>query len=215
MKATHLFGSLLFVMVLTMLNTGCANFGKRAECWFSSDRYYANGVVIREDYLDRNDYNLEHKYVGQMDKVEYITIHNTWNVAPAYRERAYLNNRQDGVYISFQYAVDETEAIEIMPPGERGWHAGDGRNGDGNAKSIGIEICRSRCVGDEEELYRQAEENAVHLAAYLLYKYQLGIERLRKHQDWSGKNCPHRILDENRWEEFKGRVKESLDELND
>jgi len=167
------------------------------------------GVTLRKDLLERNEYNLKYKYGPPMPKVDFITIHNTWNDAPAVNERDYLNKRHDDVYISFHFAVDEKEAVQILPLDVCGWHAGDG-NGKGNRASIGIEICRSRCVGKDEPLYRGAEENGVRLAAWLLNKYNLPLSALRKHQDWSGKYCPHRILDEHRWESFKTRVGEAM-----
>lgn len=166
---------------------------------------HPEGLVVREDLLERNSYNLTYKYGRPMPKVEYITIHNTWNFSPAVNERNYLDRRRDNQYISYHYAVDETEAIQILPLDVSGWHAGDG-NGKGNRASIGIEICRSRCVGSDEALYRRAEENGVKLAAWLLVRHRLPLAALRKHQDWSGKNCPHRILDEGRWESFRQRV---------
>lgn len=39
--------------------------------------------------------------------------------------------------------IDETEAIECIPLNEVAWHAGDGANGTGNRKSIGLQICES------------------------------------------------------------------------
>lgn len=36
---------------------------------------------------------------------------------------------------------------------------------------------------------------------------------MKKHQDWSGKYCPHRILGENRWESFKQRIQAELNKL--
>ena len=161
--------------------------------------------VVREDLLDRNDYNLKYKYGPPLRKVEFITIHNTWNYGPAASEREYLNRRRDNTCISFHFAVDEKEAVQILPLDVCGWHAGDG-NGKGNRASIGVEICRSRCVGADDELYRRAEENGVKLAARLLRRFDLPVSALRKHQDWSGKYCPHRILEEGRWESFKARV---------
>lgn len=168
-----------------------------------------DGLTVREDLLDRNEYNLKYKYGPPMPKVEYVTIHNTWNFGPAANERDYLNKRHDNTYISFHFAVDEKEAVQALPLDVCGWHAGDG-SGKGNRASIGVEICRSRCVGKEEELYRRAEENGVKLAAWLLDKYRLPLSALRKHQDWSGKYCPHRILEEQRWESFKARVGEAM-----
>ncbi|MDR0931531.1 MAG: N-acetylmuramoyl-L-alanine amidase [Victivallales bacterium] len=167
------------------------------------------GLLIREDLLDDNSYNRKYKYGNAMPKVEYITIHNTANDASARVERAYLNRRRDNVHLSYHFAVDEKEAIQILPYDINGWHAGDG-NGKGNRASIGVEICRSLCDGKDEQLYRRSEENGVKLAAYLLRRLKLPVSALRKHQDWSGKNCPHRILTEKRWESFKQRVRKAM-----
>lgn len=43
----------------------------------------------------------------------------------------------------------------------------------------------------------------------------LGIERVKKHQDWSGKYCPHRILSEERWDSFLKRIENAMNEKND
>uniref|UniRef100_UPI003FA52EDB peptidoglycan recognition protein family protein n=1 Tax=Lysinibacillus sp. 54212 TaxID=3119829 RepID=UPI003FA52EDB len=72
------------------------------------------------------------------------------------------------------------------------------------------EICYSKSGG---ERYEKAEENAVQYIAKLLYQHGWGIDRVKKHQDWSGKYCPHRILSEGRWESFKQRVQVSLNNL--
>lgn len=167
------------------------------------------GLRIREDLLEKNSYNRKYKYGNPMPKVRFITIHNTANVGSAVRERNYLNNRRDNSYLSYHFAVDENEAIQVLPLDVNGWHAGDGQ-GAGNRASIAIEICRSRCTGKDEVLYRRAEANGVKLAAFLLRKFNLPLSALRKHQDWSGKNCPHRILDEKRWESFRRRVGEAM-----
>ncbi|MDD3118316.1 MAG: N-acetylmuramoyl-L-alanine amidase [Victivallales bacterium] len=197
----------LFVgAVLAALLTGC-----RSVQQHQPEVTYRYGVPVRQAILDPNEYNLAHKYGPKFEKVDYITIHNTWNYAPALFERTYLNNRRDGASISFHFAVDEKEALQVLPLDTRAWHAGDG-NGPGNGRSIGIEICRSRCIGDDEPLYRQAEENGAHLAASLLDQYQLPMSCLRKHQDWTGKYCPHRILSEHRWESFKAHVKQIRNE---
>ncbi|HJA41202.1 MAG TPA: N-acetylmuramoyl-L-alanine amidase, partial [Firmicutes bacterium] len=57
------------------------------------------------------------------------------------------------------------------------------------------EICYSKSGG---ERYVKAEENAVQLVAYLLKKYKLPISRVKQHNFWSGKDCPHRIRKEGR-----------------
>jgi N-acetylmuramoyl-L-alanine amidase CwlA len=202
-------GCLVVVLSLScLLVAGCGTPGLRARlgCAFRADRICRHGVVIREELLDDNAYNRRYKLPGPMPEVRYVTIHNTANNASAQDERDYLNRRRDRKYISFHYAVDETEAIRIIPHDQHAWHAGDGRNGKGNRQSIGVEICRSTCTGDRDTLYRRSEANAVRLTAWLLEELNLSVNDLRMHQDWSGKFCPHRILGEKRWEQFKAAV---------
>lgn len=69
---------------------------------------------------------------------------------------------------------------------------GDGGNGTGNRKSISIEICYSLSGG---ERFDQAERLAAEYIAMLLNERGWGLDRVKKHQDWSGKYCPHRTLD--------------------
>lgn len=70
-------------------------------------------------------------------------------------------------------------------------------------KSIGIEICYSKSGG---ERFDKAERLAAEYVAYLLKQYGWGIDRVKKHQDWSGKYCPHRTLDRG-WQRFLNMVK--------
>ena len=73
-------------------------------------------------------------------------------------------------------------------------------------RSVGVEICRSVFRGENAWLYRRAKENATTLAAALLRVLKLTPAELRMHRDWSGKYCPHRILEENSWDDFVSRV---------
>lgn len=140
---------------------------------------------------------------------QYITIHNTWNDASALSEVAYMSGNKNAT--SFHVAIDDKHAVEAIPFSRNAWHAGDGSRGDGNRKSIGIEICYSKSGGDK---YRQAEANAIEYIAHLLKQYGWGIDRVKWHKDWSGKNCPHRILDEGRASAFRGAIARKLAELN-
>ncbi len=165
-----------------------------------------NGLPIRQAQIEQNEYNLE-KY-AEVPEIKLITIHNTAEPYTAMQERTRVNLRTSSV-TSFQFAVDENEAVQILPDNTHGWHAGDG-HGQGNMASIGIEICRSQCIGPDNDLYTGAEENAVKLVAYLLKKYNLTVDDLRMHYDWTKKHCPHRILDAQSWDSFKARVAEAL-----
>lgn len=137
-------------------------------------------------------------------KIEYITAHNTANDAFAVNEIAYMgsNNNQT----SFHFAVDHANFIQGIETNRSAWHAGDGGNGKGNRNSIGVEICFSRSGGAR---FSQAEKNGAKLIAYLLHKHNLPISRLKKHQDWSRKYCPHRTLDLG-WNRFVNMVKVEL-----
>ena len=134
----------------------------------------------------------------------FVTIHNTAEPFSAIDERLRVVYRRK-IPTSFHFAVDERRCIQLLPLDRHGWHAGDGE-GDGNMRSVGIEICRSVFRGKNDWLYRRAEENATLLAAALLRVLKLTPAALRMHRDWSGKYCPHRILEENSWETFVARV---------
>ena len=150
----------------------------------------------------------DHRTYGKMDW-QYVTIHNTANRMPAKNEVSYVHSKQGEV--TYHFAIDDKECIQLLPLNKSAWHAGDGR-GNGNTKSVAIEICYSLDKGDKR--YPIAEDNASHKAAELLYSKGFGVDRLKKHQDWSGKYCPHRMLDNNGWGTFKKKVQGYLDELN-
>ena len=138
---------------------------------------------------------------------QYITIHSTGNPkSTARNERAWLTNPSNTVTASYHIVVDEKEAIEVLPLNEVAWHAGDGRNGTGNRKSIGIEICES---GDGAKTLA----NAVRLVAKLLKERGWGVDRLKRHYDWSKKICPRIFYDNGRWtgwEQFKDAVQREI-----
>lgn len=141
-------------------------------------------------------------------KPEYITIHSTGNLeSTARNERGWLVNPKNSRQASWHICVDENGAIEAIPLSEVAWHAGDGA-GPGNMKSISIEICES---GDRAKTL----ENAAALTARLLREKGWGVERLKRHYDWSGKICPRIFYDEGTWagwEQFKLAVQKILKE---
>ena len=158
-------------------------------------------VKIVQDLISPSKYETQCPYAMNP---QYITIHNTANDASALNEIAFMKRNN---YNSYHFAVDDVEARQGLPLDRNNFSCGDGVNGTGNRKSIAIEICYSKSGGAR---YVQAEENCVQLVAYLLKKYGLGVDRVKKHQDWSGKYCPHRILAENRWESFKNRIRQAM-----
>ena len=49
------------------------------------------------------------------------------------------------------------------------------------------------------------------MTAKLLKDYGWGIDKVTKHKDYSGKHCPHRILDEYGWDNFLALVQTYLE----
>lgn len=132
-----------------------------------------------------------------------IVVHNTANDASARNEIAYMTNND--YETSFHYAVDDVEIVQGIEEDRNAWHAGDG-NGVGNREGIGIEICYSLSGG---ERFDKAEDNAVDLIVDIMNRYGFSIEQVTKHQDYSGKYCPHRTLD-NGWESFINKIQNRL-----
>ena len=132
-----------------------------------------------------------------------IVVHNTANDASARNEVQYMigNNNQ----VSFHYAVDDKEIVQGIPENRNAWHAGDG-NGKGNREGLSVEICYSKSGGDR---FIKAEQNAAKFIAELLKARGWGIDKVTKHQDYSGKYCPHRTLDMG-WQRFLNMVSAEL-----
>ena len=162
-------------------------------------------IAVKKNLVSEAKYAL--KCPNHMD-AEYITIHNTYNDASAANEVSYMIGNTSST--SFHFAVDDKEVRQGIPTDRNAWHTGDGTNGTGNRKSIGVEICYSKSGGPK---YRAAEKLAIKFVAQLLKERGWGIDRVRKHQDWSGKYCPHRILDEGRWNEVKAAIDAELKAL--
>lgn len=135
---------------------------------------------------------------------EFIVIHNTDNDASAKNEIAYMQRNDNKV--SFHIAVDDVEAIQGLPLDRSAYHAGDG-NGIGNRKGIAVEICYSLSGG---ERFLRAQENAAILTALMLIERGWDISHVKKHQDFSGKYCPKRTMDELGWNNFLAKVKDYM-----
>jgi len=140
---------------------------------------------------------------------EFIVVHNTANDASAMNEVSYMVRNNDKV--SFHYAVDDREIVQGIPDDRNAWHAGDGENGPGNRKGLSVEICYSKSGGDR---FKEAEKLAAKFIAYKLNEKDWGIDRVKKHQDFSGKYCPHRTLDMG-WQRFLNMVQAELENLNE
>ncbi|MFQ9799234.1 MAG: N-acetylmuramoyl-L-alanine amidase family protein [Clostridia bacterium] len=136
---------------------------------------------------------------GTKRTVQYVVIHETGNTDPgtgASNHARLLASGENGS-TSWHYTVDDHEIYQHLPDNEVGWHCGDGREGPGNQTGIGIELCVNP-EGDFDSTF----DNAARLTAYLLEAYELTLQDVRQHYDFSGKDCPEQIREQNRWEEF-------------
>lgn len=132
-----------------------------------------------------------------------IVVHNTANDATARNEIAYMTN--NNYETSFHYAVDDKEIVQGIEENRNAWHASDG-NGKGNREGIAIEICYSKSGGDR---FIKAEKLAVDLIVDILKRYNWGVDKVTKHQDYTNKYCPHRTLDMG-WDRFIKMIEEKL-----
>lgn len=80
------------------------------------------------------------------------------------------------------------------------------RNGKGNRNYIAMEICYSLNGGPR---FINAEKKAAKEVANLLKQYGWGIDKVKKHQDFSNKYCPHRTLDMG-WQRFLNMIQAEL-----
>ena len=158
-------------------------------------------MEIIKNLIDNNKYNIKCPYEMNPD---FIVVHNTANDATARNEVEYMKNNNNTV--SFHYSIDDKEIVQGIEENRNAWHAGDGRNGKGNRHGIAIEICYSKSGGERFDL---AEKNAVKFIAEKLKEKGWGIDKVKKHQDFNGKYCPHRTLDLG-WERFLNMIREEL-----
>ena len=161
-------------------------------------------ITLKQNLVAKTKYEIKCPYTM---KPEFIVVHNTANDASAENEIKYMisNNNQ----VSFHIAVDDKEAIQGLPLDRNAWACGDGANGSGNRKGIQIEICYSKSGGSR---FTKAEQNAAKLIAQMLHERGWDVSKVKKHQDFSGKYCPHRTLDIG-WASFVNMVKSELNAL--
>ncbi|PAD85003.1 hypothetical protein CHH57_01445 [Niallia circulans] len=173
-------------------------------------------IKIKEMLVSSSKYSIKCPY--SMD-AEYITFHNTANDASAQNEVKYMigNNSE----VSFHFAIDDKEVVQGLPLNRNAWHTGDSSEGDGNRKSIGIEVCYSKSGGEK---YKKAEALAIKFIAQLLHERNWGVDKVRTHKSWTEigvkkgystyvKNCPHRVLDAGRWNEVLKAIENELKAL--
>lgn len=234
--------------------------------------YTLNGVKIREKIIPDGTrwqdpekakeagfkagdlYKQNQKLSGNTGTAKWVTIHNTGDFANVvdggeqYTRATYNENMRSA---RVHFYVDETGAWQNLKAGtglckadpigsaEVSWHSGDGSTADGgNMTSLSMELIMGTSSANDKVTY----DNGAKIAAWLLWRHKLGIEKLVTHTYWvnksagksfsdtdeqccnlvSGKKwCPTYIFGSTNhstalknWKAFKSLVGSYLDELN-
>lgn len=163
-------------------------------------------MKITEDLIKEGNINRP----GNGNSCRYITIHDTANKkkgANAAAHAKYIKTVKD--LTSWHYTVDDTEIYRHIPDEEKSYHTSDKF---ANENSISVELC----VNDDGD-FEKTLENAAFLVRDLKQKHGIGDQNIRRHYDWTGKNCPASIMNGG-WEEFLAKCRDeeksiSIDEL--
>jgi len=183
------------------------------SCLWPKRTYATEGVILKQAF----DLEVIHQIIpeghqnrpGIKREIRYLVLHETDNFlssADAKNHADYLCDNTTDIN-SWHYTVDENIIYHHLPDEEVGWHAGDKQNeGGGNMNGVGIEMCVN-----EGSDFSKTLDNAAKLIAVLMDEYDLEIEDIKKHQDFSGKNCPSHLLDEEKWNVFLKQIERYVD----
>ena len=159
-------------------------------------------MEIKQNLVTAGKYSIKCPYERTP---QFYVVHNTYNDAAASNEVAYMIRNDNKV--SFHYAIDDVEVVQGLLENRSAFASGDGGKGQGNLYGIHVEICYSKSGGDK---FIKAEQNAAKFIADGLRAHGWGIDKVKKHQDFADKYCPHRTLDMG-WQRFLNMVQANLD----
>lgn len=179
-------------------------------------------LFINYNYTKRSsrkiDYIVIHYTAGTTSRngAAYNTIKNTFNKA--------------STKASAHYVIDDYNIYNCVENNNVAWHCGANKYIHPlcrNSNSIGIEICSNH---DNFKGYNstpstdsgwyitpKSKTNAAKLTAYLLQEYNLSIDKVIRHYDVTGKDCPSPWVDNNKegyvgWTKFLEEVKRYMNE---
>ena len=110
---------------------------------------------------------------------------------------------------SAHYIVDDKVIIRCIPEDEMAYHVGAkaytawskaNLGLSPNSKTIGIEICVN-----SDGLFWQTYSNTCRLCADIMKRHGWKIDRLIRHYDVTGKNCPAFLMDDVKANKYMGR----------
>lgn len=145
-------------------------------------------------------------------KIEYIVMHyDANNGATAYNNTKYFKSTYRGA--SAHAFVDETSIWQSVNWRDIAWSVGANKYihpSARNENTINIELC-SRVSNGMYYIPEQTFKNGAELAAYLLKAYGLGIDKLIRHYDVTGKQCPEPFVrNQSEWGRFRTEVNDLM-----
>ena len=153
----------------------------------------------------------------------YIVVHYVGAVSTAKNNAVYYSREK--LQASAHYFVDETSIWQSVKDKDRAWHCGGGLQGSNghtfyqkctNYNSIGIEMCVKKTSDGRWYFEEETIKNTVDLVKHLMAKHNIPIERVIRHYDVTGKNCPAPYVNESEWAKFKEKVmSKNIEEYTD
>jgi hypothetical protein len=154
------------------------------------DRFYLYGSEPGYEKVATQNYGYLPFYTNEeVEIINEIVPKSNTDIRPG-SQSINNSNRQ----ASWHFTVDDHEIYQQLFIDEIGWHAG---NPEGNNYGIGIEMAVYQGID-----LNMAMRNTAKLTAWLMLAYNLEIKDVKRHYDFSGKNCPQVLIEAERWEEF-------------
>ena len=138
--------------------------------------------------------------------IKWIVLHYTGNDGDTDTGNGKYFARE-AVGASAHYFVDEDSATQSVPDEYIAWHCQTPgmalKCGCRNSNSIGVEMC-SDYVNGKCVITEKTKQNAAKIVKWLMAKYHIPPERVVRHFDVCGKECPLPwVKNKNEWLGFK------------
>lgn len=151
---------------------------------------------------------------GRSAPIRYIVVHYTANKGDTAKNNADYFARTT-TKTSAHYFVDEKEVWQSVGEQDTAYHCGADtykhpfcRNGN----SIGVEMCLLDKAGN---IRPGTIDTALSVVRQLMAAYDIPIDRVLRHYDVTGKNCPRPMVENPQlWEDFKKEL-EGVDTMLD
>lgn len=163
-------------------------------------------MEIIQKLLTKNKYSRSGE---KQSKIEYIIVHYVGNPnTSALANRNYFENLRitKKLQASAHYVIGlNGEIIQCIPDNEVAFHSG---NYNMNRKSIGIENCHPDWSGKFNDT---TYNSLLELCVELCRKYNLTADKVIRHYDVTGKDCPRYFVQHQaEWEGFRNNVRARL-----